>query len=333
MHSFTDGTQLAFYTTTQTTRDIDFIRTQLGIMQLNVYGVSYGTRVAQQYAMHFPNATRSVILDSAITNELALSQDHAINLDQALIQQFSRCQANADCKTHLGDTAQKMMTLKAQLAQPKTITFSDPWDQSSRSLTLSAAQFAQTIRFLSYNPDSAELIPYLVDEAYKGHWQPMATLMTLVGKSLAPIGRNDILELSVLCAEDADHLVLQPKDQSTLLGQSMVERLKKICTRWPKGTKPADFNAPFTGNIPTLILAGSDDPVTPVRYAHEIAAHLNHAKVIEFKGSGHTQVLSACGAPLIKKFLEQLNFSALPNACLDALGPPAPFQTINGPTP
>ena len=46
----------------------------LGAPQLDLLGISYGTRVAQQYAAHYPGAVRSVVLDSAVPNPLALLQ-------------------------------------------------------------------------------------------------------------------------------------------------------------------------------------------------------------------------------------------------------------------
>jgi len=325
-------TQLQYYTTTQTTRDLDFIRSQLGVAQWNVFGVSYGTRVAQQYALHFGASTRSLILDSPVPNTLALSQDHSLNLETALDSTYKRCADDADCQKHYPQLTQSLSTLKAHLVKaPQTVTIPDPWDAHATTFQITADNFAQTIRLLTYSSVTAALIPYLVNEASAGRWQPLATTVLLVGRSLNPISRNNILELSILCSEDADRLKSDEAQKSTLLGTKMVDGLQRICRRWPKSARPADFNQPLTGAIPTLLLAGREDPVTPVRYADAIASSLSHAKVLIFEGNGHAQLGSACTPSILDKFIKTLDFAQLPTACINALGPREPIWTINGP--
>src|SRR6185369_12572641 len=66
-----------FYTTSIAVQDLDRVRAALGVEQWNVYGVSYGTRVAQQYLRRFPERARSVVLDGVVPPELALGPDIA----------------------------------------------------------------------------------------------------------------------------------------------------------------------------------------------------------------------------------------------------------------
>src|SRR5664279_3812178 len=73
-----------FYTTSVAVRDLEALREALGGARLNLLGISYGTRVAQQYARRYPQAVRTVVLDSAVPNELALGAEHARNLEDAL---------------------------------------------------------------------------------------------------------------------------------------------------------------------------------------------------------------------------------------------------------
>ena len=81
---------LRFYTTTDAVRDLETVRKALGVDQVNLVGVSYGTRVAQQYAMRHPDHTRTIVLDSVAPNELILGNEFAANLEQALDLQFAR---------------------------------------------------------------------------------------------------------------------------------------------------------------------------------------------------------------------------------------------------
>jgi len=82
---------LRFYTTTDAIRDLDDVRKAIGAAQVNLVGISYGTRVAQQYAMRYPHSTRTIVLDSVAPNTLYLGNEFAGNLESALDLQFGQC--------------------------------------------------------------------------------------------------------------------------------------------------------------------------------------------------------------------------------------------------
>lgn len=60
------GWKRAFFTTSDSVLDIERLRRLLGYDDVALYGVSYGTWVAQQYARQFPERVSAMILDSAI---------------------------------------------------------------------------------------------------------------------------------------------------------------------------------------------------------------------------------------------------------------------------
>ena len=60
------------------------MRAALGIAEWNVYGVSYGTRVAQHYLRRFPEHARAVVLDGVVPPALALGPDVAREAQRAL---------------------------------------------------------------------------------------------------------------------------------------------------------------------------------------------------------------------------------------------------------
>ena len=64
-----------FYTTTDAVADLEDVRKALGSPTFNILGVSYGTRVAQQYAMRHPAAVRTLTLDGVAPNALVLGED------------------------------------------------------------------------------------------------------------------------------------------------------------------------------------------------------------------------------------------------------------------
>ena len=106
---------LRFYGTGDHVRDLDLVRRKLGVERINLVGVSYGTRVAQQYAAAFPDHTRAVVLDSVVPNTLVLGQEHARNLEQALDAQFARCRNDQACLTNLGDPRRQLAVVRERL--------------------------------------------------------------------------------------------------------------------------------------------------------------------------------------------------------------------------
>src|SRR5881394_4356385 len=63
---------LRMYTTSIAVQDLDTVRRALGYERINLFGNSYGTRVAQHYARRFPAATRTLILDGVVNPEVVL---------------------------------------------------------------------------------------------------------------------------------------------------------------------------------------------------------------------------------------------------------------------
>jgi len=68
------------------------------------------------------------------------------------------------------------------------------------------------------------------------------------------------MQLSVICAEDADRLRVDPADAATLMGAEFVASMLAQCEVWPKGRRPPDFNDPVRSDRPVLLLSGELDP-------------------------------------------------------------------------
>ena len=88
-----------FYTTTIGMQDYERVRRAMGYEKINVMGVSYGTRAAQVYLRQFPEAVRTVTLDSVLPMQLALGQEHARMLDRAVEAVFDDCRNDETCNS------------------------------------------------------------------------------------------------------------------------------------------------------------------------------------------------------------------------------------------
>src|SRR5215831_21013458 len=106
---------VAYYTTSLAVRDLEQARAALGYERINLYGASYGTRVAQQYLRHFPARTRSVILDGVVPVAQPVGPATAIDAEAALAAILSRCVADAPCHERFGDPAADYHAVRAAL--------------------------------------------------------------------------------------------------------------------------------------------------------------------------------------------------------------------------
>ncbi len=322
-----------YYTTTIAAQDLEDVREALGAPPLDLIGVSYGTRMAQQYLRHYPDAVRSVVLDSVVPNSLALGAEFARNLDDALHAQFARCTAEPACQQKFGDPEQTLLQLRDALrANPHEVSFRDPQSYQSVKRTLSAGVLANVVRMFAYTPATAALLPLSIDAAAHGDVGPLLGQAKILSGDLAELAGSG-MQYSVICSEDADLLAPNPRDADTILGTRMVDALKAICSVWPKGARPTDFHAPVHTDKPVLLLAGQFDPVTPPRYAQTVAKGLSNARVLVLNGQAHSVMAAGCTPKLIQHFIEKLNPKTLDASCLDRLQSTPIFLNFNGAAP
>ena len=114
----------------------------------------------------------------------------------------------------------------------------------------------------------------------------------------------------------------------TTTSTSVVSRID-----WPRGSRPADFHAPFRSALPVLVLDGQLDPVTPPAYGAAIVSHLMHARQLIAAGQGHGVIGAGCMPRLVQRFVETLDAAHLDAACLAALGPIPAFLDYDGASP
>ncbi len=322
-----------FYTTTDAVEDLEALRQALGAPKFNLVGVSYGTRVAQQYLKRHPEGVRSIVLDSVAPNELALGGEFARNLDDALKAQFADCAKTPACAKAFPDPYSDLERLRTRLTEaPREVSYADPVTFKKKTEILNADSMVGLVRMFSYAPESAALIPNTIEQSLAGNDAPLIGQLGILSQGIeALVGSG--MQLSVICAEDADRLTINVADADTLLGGRMVDVLKVQCKIWPKGTRPADFNEPVKGDTPILVLEGELDPVTPPRYGEQVMRHLDNAKLIVASGQGHNIIGRGCLPKLVSEFMDSLDPKTLDAACVDELGPTPHFIDFNGAAP
>jgi pimeloyl-ACP methyl ester carboxylesterase len=322
-----------YYTTTVAVEDLEAVRAALGAPQFDLVGVSYGTRVAQQYLMRHSDGVRSVVLDSVAPNELVLGEDFASNLENALKAQFSTCVQTPACQKAFGDPYANLFTLRDQLrAKPAEFSYRDPLTFKTDTMHLDQYSLAGLVRMFAYSPETAALLPLSISQGLRGDYTPLVGQAKIITGDLSELTDNG-MQMSVLCSEDVDLLSPRPEDANALLGNLLIQGMQAMCNVWPRGTRPADFHTPLKTDKPVLVLEGELDPVTPPRYGEQVVKNLSNARMIVAKGQGHNVIGRGCIPKVVEDFVADLKPKDLDAKCVDVLAATPAFIGFNGAAP
>lgn len=325
-----------FYSTSVAVRDLDEIRAALGYVQINLYGISYGTRVAQHYLRRYPKQVRAVVLDGVVPVETILGPEIAPAAQRSLDTILARCASDSACNKSFPNLATEFRSLRSKLEnQSIPVTLPDPRTAKTHTLQFSATHLAIAVRLLSYADETASLLPFLIHEAANGRPQSLAAQALLVSQSIGSQIANG-MHNAVVCTEDVPFMRLEalsdPAITQSYLGPIFTEALQAACEIWPKGEMDSDFHAPLLSDVPTLLLSGQNDPVTPSSFGELASKSFTKGKHWVFPGQGHGQFGSYCGNRLLTRFIESLASESVGD-CVAQMSP-APFMLdANGPSP
>jgi pimeloyl-ACP methyl ester carboxylesterase len=317
-----------FYTTSVAVEDLERVRAALGIDEWNLYGVSYGTRVAQHYLRRFPEHVRAVVLDGVVPPSLALGPDVAREAQRALEQIFARCAAEVRCGEQFPNLPQMFAEVLARLDSAAA-------SGSGERPPLSAVELRTLVRFMSYNAATVALLPVLIDEAHAGNYAPLAGQARTLLRNL-PEALSFPMSNSVVCTEDLPFVNAEASAGlgDTYLGTAIVEALRSICARWPAGAIDDGFKRPVESSRPVLLLSGEHDPITPPAYAERaIAGGLENAVHVIGRGQGHGLIGVGCVPRIVRSFLAAAAPNELDASCLKDEPPTPFFLSLLGPAP
>lgn len=318
-----------YYTTSVAVRDLDEVREALGYATLNFYSVSYGTRVAQHYMRRYPQRVRTAILDGVVPVDLALGPDASLQAQRALDSMFDRCATDTSCQARFPTLRRDFDDLRARLrTSPVRMQVPDPLTAQVTDTTFGEWELGAAVRLLSYSDETASVLPLLIYQAHAQQPQGMIAQYLMISRSMQTqiaYGMN----FSVTCSEDAPHWAAAPVDADELrrsyLGDSLMTGMTTVCSVWPRGPVDEDFNAPLRSDVPTLLLSGGNDPVTPAAYGERAARSFTHGRHITLQGQGHGQLAVSCMPRLVAQFIENRELSDTDVKCLDNVVP-TPFM-------
>lgn len=329
---------LGQYTTSVAVKDLDAARRALGYERIDLYGGSYGTRVAQHYARRYPKSTRAVILDGVIYPEIVLGPDIAIDAERALERILKRCRDDLSCSRAFHDPYVDYRELRARLTTtPAHATVSEAATGRPINFEFTAKHLSAVLRFASYNDDQAALLPLsLFLAAHEDNFTPLANQFRVFARTLDEAFAYG-MHNSVACSEDTPFIDPARLDRvaldATHMGSVQVMELVEACADWPRGVVDADLHAPLHSEAAALLLSGADDPVTPPEYAARAQKGFADSKHVVIGGHGHGQISAPCVDRMIAAFLAAGTTQGLDTSCTKKLAPMPFFITLAGPAP
>lgn len=306
-----EGIDLATISTPAHAADVEDLRLALGIEEWNLLGTSYGSRIALRVMDRYPDGVRSVILDSAYPPEIeALYHEVEVAAD-AIEALFAACAADQDCATAYPDLAASFRSAVGGLSQAPI---------EVEGLYADGSDLVFGVLHGLYDPELTARLPELIDTAVTDPETAIEEIFdargyldrAARGGAVPTWVESDGTFYSVECREEASTV-----DESEVLSRTWAvddlvvgplgRRLRtmlEICEGWTSGTAEPWERLPVESDIPTLVLAGTLDPVTPPAWGASVAASLDDATFVEFADHGHALILGGqCPLDLMTEHL------------------------------
>lgn len=303
------GVNLSAFNSLENAADIEALRLALGYEKINLYGVSYGTLLALHYMRLFPASLRSVILDSVLPPQINFIPNAAATEDQAFTQLFNACQEDQACNREYPQLEKVFTEVVDQLNRsPVRVTLTDyETGETYPDALIDGDTFLAGIFQMLYATGLIPALPRMIYDAQRGDLQVFARILAII---VFDRSTSYGMYYSVLCAEDAD---FSPSDQNlTGIRPQIVEAEKRApqaflntCKMWNVPPLDPSVDEPVYSDIPTLVLSGEFDPVTPPDYAQAAAKSLTNSYSVVFPAGGHGQALDGdCQIHIVQSFLD-----------------------------
>lgn len=322
-------TDLRRYSTEIAVDDLDEVRQALGYGRINLYGTSYGSRVAQVYMRRHPASLRSVSIKGIVPASMAMPETHAQAGEHAWQTLVARCRKDAACHEAYPLVDVELRELLKRLEQDPVMTLPASPQRPEARIRVSRGLFAEAIRNVLYTPDGLAQAPKLIHQLVNGDDRGIVET-ALAGRNA--LGGDRLAAgffLSVTCTEDIPYLPpnADALTKGTFGGTYRLAQQRAACSAWPRGAVSSAHRQPTKSAIPSLLLSGEFDPVTPPSGGEEVARHLSRGRHVLIRNNGHPIGNGeSCIARMIKQFVDRASADDLDVSCAAAI-PAVPFVT------
>lgn len=321
-----DGIDLDQYNSETDAADLADLRVALGIEEWNLWGVSYGTRLALTEMRSYPDGVRSVVLDSVYPPSAGAVDDTVKSGERAFEALASGCGTDPLCEARFPDLSADLDKLGADLdAAPYAFAWTAD-DGTVHQFQLTGDDAIGGLFNALYDTTLIPELPNAIHDLANG------------GRALVPVIAdlgvpfvNEQTEgafLSYECADNGAHidpsLVTKYRAEPGRAGLLLLVGWNLFCDQWPVTPLPASYGDVVTSDIPTLVIAGEYDPITPPANSKATADALSDSLYVVVPHGGHGPGPDTeCTKGIYARFFDEL--TDVDDSCVAAIVP-APFR-------
>jgi pimeloyl-ACP methyl ester carboxylesterase len=297
--------------TSQSADDLSQLLTLLGYDKWNLYGVSYGTRLAIEAQTRYPLRVRSMVLDSVYSPQAHMFKEWPILYKESIDRIIDHCQRIDNCVIDSKVLKQRLWALLDRLRN-NPISMDIPIylspDKASNFI-INDETFLSIMFDSEYITGALEELPGLIDGVYHGKLDLLREFAVDYINHQFDQTFNDVAFWAIECRDN------RPTEPMQLDKNPEYSRIKyyvptayNVCDIWRDGTKHealTSFDGIYT-DVPMLMFAGEDDPITPLRWAVKTAGFYNNKPYLfPFTGVSHSVMdYKYCTRDLFSSFLE-----------------------------
>jgi pimeloyl-ACP methyl ester carboxylesterase len=329
------GINLAAYNSAESAADVNDLRQVLGYDQLDLLGISYGTRLALTIMRDFPDAVRSSLIDSVVPLQADKFND-AVSAKHAFDTLFAACAKDTACNEAYPNLEQIFYETAKQLdANPGSLVIPDIRKPGTTlNAVVDGTSFVGLVFQAMY---IQELLGQLPQAIYKAHDGDLSGLTLVLVAQLAQLDQiSEGMFYAVNCNEefafDTKDMVQNilnstPPELVNFARSALIDPAQlSVCKNLGAETPDPKENQPVTSSIPTLVFSGEFDPITPLSYAQQAAQTLSNSHLLSFPGLTHGVTPSNdCTKGIAAAFFD--NPSVEPNTSCMASLPEVAFVT------
>lgn len=318
-----DGIDFDDYDTEASVRDLDAIRHALDYPAWNIYGGSYGARLALAAMRSTPDSIRAVVLDSVydVTNGgIANSIANAERGYQALA---AACAADPDCAA-AHDVAAAIDDIYQQWeADPIEVEENLGDGTGPQTFVITGSDALAGLFNALYDSNLVPVLPAVLSGFAAGDTTFAAELVRSGIPALTDSA--NAMAVSVNCADNTGLDLDQDRAVRVDPGRQALLAIGPLCDEWPVEPTSPTFNQPVRSDIPALVFAGAFDPVTAHAETEAAARHLTNATYVLFPDAGHGVVRpdATCAEAMVIAFLDTPD-SDVDTTCVATI-PPVDF--------
>lgn len=320
-----EGVALSAYHSLAIVWDMRALLDAMALEQVNIYSHSFGSRLALLLARVAPESIRSLTLDGAYPPARSAVADMAYNAEQALQQLFRDCKAAPACHDALPGLRRKFFHLHAALNQTPLKLYVAG---ENATLHMTGDNFMLWTIDMLRIPEALPLLPGAIEALYQGYAEVLPSLDARfrAAREDDTSSHSEGAYLSLLCADALAHDDAENRPPvNPAIAQAfrpLARELLTNCQIWKARPAPEWLAPTRASDVPTLLLSGAYDSVTPPYYAELLGEQLTRAWHFLFPNVGHN-VLKAlpCASSIMLAFLAD-PWRQPARACFEHLRPP-----------